>query len=131
MSELDELRLRIARLDGWIFPGESEQGDIDYMLNHYGISNHPVPDYPNDIAAAWELVDEMNHSGDGFVDLIYAIHDNGPQLKWLCEFRMLSKWIVKNGNDPLDGRSDYILGLAPTAPEAICRAWLAWKEAQK
>jgi hypothetical protein len=75
-------------------------------------------------------MNEMNDSGDGLVNMIYAIHDNGPKPKWLCEFRMFSRWILGLGKDPLSGRDDYILGYAHTAPEAICRAYLAWKEAK-
>jgi hypothetical protein len=55
MNELDELRLKIAKIKGWAFPGETTQGDIDYLNNHYGRSYQGIPDWPRDIAAAYEL----------------------------------------------------------------------------
>ena len=63
----------------------------------------PIPDWPNNIKAAWGLVEEM---GAG-VNIRHVVDTYGD--KWHCSFNL-----------PLWYSDD-------TAPLAICRAYLAWK----
>jgi hypothetical protein len=63
------------------------------------------------IAAAWELVKEMHESGVVTIQASFKPH------KWICGISM--------DNVSLDE----ICGSGETVQEAICRAWLAWHEA--
>lgn len=75
--------------------------------------------WPRDIAAAWGLVEEMRQTHR--VDLI----DQGN--KWQCSAD------IKDGlpRYPVDIQhaGDFFAN-GPTAPIAICRAWLMWKAAR-
>ena len=61
----EELRIRAAELDGfefvgrtgWDNPGSSEWMSHPWVRDNTGFRN--VPDYPNDIAAAWGLVERL------------------------------------------------------------------------
>ena len=77
----DELRVKAAELMGWRFigvlpvPGSLGESSYRTWEGEYGIvatieSDQPnltkdnyLPDYPNDIAAAWELFDIMSRAG--------------------------------------------------------------------
>jgi hypothetical protein len=122
MDELDELRLKIARLKGWAFPGETTQGDIDYLNNHYGRSYRGIPDWSRDWNAAGQLLEEMVESGDGLPDLNYVtgyVPGDMDALRYVLTMRMLSKWIYDYKN---------MIGIGKTGPEAISRAYIRWKE---
>lgn len=134
MDELDELRLRIARVKGWSFwtlvdrtimrsfnfgdkpPREVMiAGSVDHEFELKYCDD--FPDWPRDIAAAWELVEEISKTD-------YFIKISSPQ-------ETGGKWLVKidqkgwgDNNPPPPG--GWWFGM--TAPEAICRAWLAWKD---
>lgn len=69
----------------------------------------PVSDWLNDISAAWELLEECGHGVE-----IYK--------SFINDERHVIVTII-------DGNNRYAESAA-TAPEAICKAWLAWKEAQ-
>lgn len=71
---------------------------------------YPLPDWPNDIAAAWELFDEL----PVYKSIECARHDGRPKpVIWECH---------------VNGVGNFV---ANTAPIVICLAWLAWKEGQK
>jgi hypothetical protein len=88
----------------------------------YAVVVCPKP-WPSDIAAAWELVDEMNASGDGLISLVYRTGDdldNFGAFHWAVEFRLLSSAAIKR-------QADYITAYADTPARAISLAYLAWK----
>lgn len=106
MDELDELRLRIAKAEGWIL-------NPLYDPLHKWIEPAPLyrridpPNWPRDVAAAFELEDEIPES---------------ERLRYTdCLIRVIY------GEAPLKGR---IWDIAHATPEQRCRAYLAWKEAQ-
>ena len=68
-----------------------------------------VPRYSTNITIAWELFEEMP-----FCVLQYQ-EFNGKKFTSVG-------FMDNNGNDMIQ---------APTAPEAICRAWIKWKEEKK
>jgi len=70
-----------------------------------------LPHYSTSMADAWALVEEMEHSGCNEISVLL------DEDEWACVV-----WI--------DGLNDFIEGIAPTAPEAICRAYLEWKAEQ-
>lgn len=72
------------------------------------------PDWPGDIAAAWVLVEEMGqHNWSVTIE-------NLPERKTEVVCRVFQHFL-----------NDTFLGGGETAPLAICRAYLAWKEATK
>lgn len=141
MNELDELRLQIARergykrqpttieeaaglmwervTDSWydghdfVQLGDDDGGSVLFTPPIGWKYLRDFPDWPRDIAAAWELVGEM---GNAYFSLA---HTNATgwapapwgDMHWECRFYA-----------PEKGARQGI-----TAPEAICRAWLAWK----
>jgi len=81
-------------------------------VSHFSFNWKQVPDYPNDIAAAWELVDHMQRIPDG----------GGPRLEielsndietWQCQIG-IEGWPCKR----------VCIGYADTAPRAIARAFI-------
>jgi hypothetical protein len=107
MDELDELRVMIAEKRGWTkvrmtkilgLRGHVPQHDWDDAL----------PDWPRDIAAAWELVEEMRAAR-----VVFNFTYIGYASRWYCE---LAGGRYAKGGD--------------TAPEAISRAYLQWKESK-
>jgi hypothetical protein len=123
MSELDELRLKIAEQYGWVNIREDLLGNGLYGF----LPNEKpsfIPDWPRDIAAAWELVEDMCLSGDGLPGLIFksgAIPKEPGKTAWVFELRLLVQGVYKFNRDE-------ILGVGATPAEAICRAFLAWRE---
>jgi hypothetical protein len=130
MDELDELRLKIAKLKGYTFWDSldklgpwTRKGNPVAAFYAGGIPLYKVenpvnptwsdddPDWPRDIAAAWELVEEIRQSGfsisiDGHIEagfdvILYAPHFGDQVFAITCA----------------------------TAPEAISRAYRAWREA--
>jgi len=85
-----------------------DEWDEEEILScgHYAGCLEVVPFYSTDIAAAWELVEMAAGRG------------------WVVTVRQMRR-----------GKAKVRIGLpfsaeASTAPEAICKAFLAWKEAQ-
>jgi hypothetical protein len=138
MDELDELNKRIRELRfppaswpagrcpvcGWPYREDGCQpGNCSMRPAPAVRACDDTRDYARDIAAAWELMDEMNASGDGFLTLYAGIYPADPtKTKWTLKFAMTSKSVRKY-------RVGQFVGEGATAPEAIARAWLAWKEA--
>ncbi|MDY6833794.1 MAG: hypothetical protein SVY53_03220 [Chloroflexota bacterium] len=84
----------------------------------YGLGNYweIVPQYSTDIAAAWELVEEMHDNGY----VVEVTIDNGTG-------RYCKVWKMDD-----DGREVVVADIGvfdhtATAPIAICRAYLEWK----
>jgi hypothetical protein len=114
MDELDELRLKIAKMSGWtnikiesaILRGEKWWNGIAPGR----VMTDSVPDWPRDWNAAGKLLEEVVSDPMTSQSLIYY-----QSMKyWQCE--IFTNRQMRNA----DGA---------TAPEAICRAYLAWQEA--
>jgi hypothetical protein len=131
-----EIRLEIAERNGWaieetevtpgeimycIFCGDAQVSDQYYDENNAWyeiICNNTLPDWPASIAAAWELVDDMDNNGK-WVQMRTPFIDDGY---WCgCTPKGITGW---------NGTPDLWMN-APTAPLAICKAWLAWKRSEE
>ena len=117
-STNDELRRKIAEVNGWIV--QESPTELWYLdeIARWQI----VPNWPVNIADAWELVEEMRESGYVF-DLrarreqnIVMEGENYNHDRWSCECHPFGTITTKA-----------ILETADTAPRAICLAWLEWK----
>lgn len=75
---------------------------------HNAVTQERIPNWPNDISAAWGLVEEMP-----FISLIAIPHSEHPR-EFVC-------YADHYDQDALPVYGD-------TAPLAICRAWLMWKQ---
>lgn len=106
MDELDELNNNIDMILGWTYDGKNWRGPGGSVWEEH-------KDYARDIAAAWELVDKVKS------DKWFASIDR-DHTRWLCFF-----------GSNISSEDEYYQGEGKTAPEAICRAWLAWKKAQE
>lgn len=103
----EELRLNVAKRKGFD-KLRTSRGRWWGEQQATGYARVYIPDWPADIAAAWGLVEEMV---DGHADP-HISHGWNPNT-WDC-----------------DTISPRIHSLAPTAPRAICIAWLMWKDAE-
>lgn len=127
IAQLDDdgLRLEVARAKGWVVCKMRKNSSIAYPVLERELED-PVyyaepsdrivwgsfPDWPRDIAAAWELVEEAQakpHECYFEISHTPAIPHKGKP----C-------WHVELGG---------VRGYGDTAPLAICRAWLMWKQA--
>ena len=103
----DALRLEICDRKGWTsirrYRGYDDKWTGEHDTETFGVTRDPIPNWPVSIEAAWELVEEM--------DCENITIENG--------------WLVM-----VDDMSRTIKGIAPTAPRAICLAWLMWKQGQ-
>lgn len=96
---LDELRLAVAKAKGW-----KDYGFGWWLEPGAPFQTHGLPDWPRDISAAWELVEEMHDR------LVQVRLSNKGVSMWWCYADI------------------EITAQGSTAPEAICRAYLKWKE---
>ena len=116
MTENEELCLKVAKLKGWTrikndgggyflgVPPGLKCGDIWL-----------VPNWPGSIADAWRLVEEI---AQGNIDCsIYVNNQYLSDSKYKCLF------CEKNGRKTWSADSN-------TAPLAICKAYIAWRESQ-
>lgn len=132
MTELDELRERIAKALGYYWREIGRDAYLALAAGHGTVDRDAVrvdepdaksarhyrcPDFPRDIAAAWGLVEEINEAGYPVALLNLPAPFVGG--KPFCEAKVYDK-----------SHTEMMFHQAATAPEAICRAWLAWKEAQ-
>jgi hypothetical protein len=122
----DELRIKAARLLGATkFLPDRESGT---ELEGYwpeddegcGEGWQTIPDYPNDIAAAWELVDAMMARGIPLA--LFAPGSVGDEglgggLKWEAQFQMGGEWF-KDGAEWFKGYDEN------KAARAITRAFV-------
>ena len=110
-TDLD-LRREVAEAIGWTsihksgMTPPSSSGKRMWLLH--------TPAYETDIAAAFWLVDEIRQTHE------ITISAPVPPRK---------QWDVRGWNDTTN--DERFIAHAPTAPEAICRAYLAWKQSQK
>jgi hypothetical protein len=133
-NELDELRLKVAEARGlravnhpvdddpsWIIEDANGNQLSGWWTKEYGawadfFENH---DYSRDIAAAWELAEDAEKVGVGF-DLTNVRYEESKLIRYEATF--YDPW---GGPKSLEYKFE-----AATAPIAIARAFLAWKEGQ-
>lgn len=118
-----ELFHAIAKIQGYDFVPRDKikQWGWRYKGAFIDYESSP-PDWPADIAAAFELIEEMRGL-DGCIMLENGIRENFP--KWYVQ--------VWNCNDPNRDDSNYrpeAATVGNTAPLAICRAYLMWKQGE-
>jgi hypothetical protein len=115
MDELDELRTKIANTKGYRVavvglsyatlyePGDTlpENAEVLDMADYLD----SVPDWSSDLVAAWDLVEEMNEAG--------------------CPVDVRS-FVDGTATCIVD---DKLRSVGETVPEAICKAWIAYREA--
>ena len=121
-----ELRVAIAEAKGYEYKyGYKDEYGInpkDYWVTPAGRLTSVLPDWTTSIADAWELVEDMRENG--------------------CEFRIdtdrtgsgddiYNVAIFRDGSGTGTGWTRVALAEAPTAPLAISRCWLMWKEMEK
>lgn len=103
MAEL-ELRRRVAEALGWT-DLRVEDGEL---WGRYSCMSAIISECESDIAAAWQLIEGMAKSDPLEVNVTW----DGES--WMC-------------NVDVSG-SAWVYGKDPTAPAAICKAWLAYME---
>jgi hypothetical protein len=101
----EELRLAIAIEKGWL--RHSLNPDV-WLPNRQAYKFVPLPDWPGSIADAWELVEEMRQ----------AHKDPGISGNW------------EGGGWDVSLSPKYDIVSAKTAPLAISRAYLLWRQSQ-
>ena len=116
-----ELRLAIARAKGWTHIREVAFSGSLIGKNPHG-SSDTLPDWPADIAAAWELVQE----GRFIIGPEYAGGYDIRQIGW----SVYECWVCAADDVNSETGHGRELAIAETAPLAICRAWLAWKDCE-
>ena len=114
MTENEELQKKIAKLKGWTHIREVNGQLLGMPPNHPGI--WVAPEWPESIADAWELVEEMERAGNWTrLQTPFTPRDG---YRFGCTPSGITGWngmpdIYESGN---------------TAPISICKAWIAWKE---
>lgn len=129
----EQLRVEIARRKGWKFWRDPNYRDgectvfppeLDYSdCSPYGYLVDPskmdsivfeinTQDWTTDIAAAWELVEEMIENGEAPGELIISWYED-------------KKWYCQSADRKVENYA-----YADTAPLAICRAWLMWRKGE-
>ena len=110
-----QIRLAIARAKGWEVVSFSDVNDY-YFIDGEGegvIAYSPLPNWPEDISAAWELVEEIRAAN--FLTKI---------LMWDHTDRCAIEWTPRSGHNI--SIHDSFVEDSPCS-RAICLAWLAWK----
>ena len=130
----EELRVAIAKKLGWTFSktaGGNVWGYFRGSIGSLGYSEIEAltveseklninTDYPHDIAAAYELVEEIRRGGDE-ITLNSDRRGNGSAIYSVVVLRL------RNDNTGT-GWTQIVNSEADTAPLAISRAWLIWSE---
>lgn len=106
----------------------------DFDWQAYEETRMPITNYAEHISDAWKLFEEM----DGQVitqDRYNGAYSGG---KWLCTYETLCpEEVLINGpqagdTEAMEFWADPVhVAAADTAPLAIAKAWLAWKESKK
>ena len=120
IAQLDAagLRLEVARVKGFIDNREFCENEFLgpdnewYYLESEYEADRIVPNWPADIAAAWELVEEMRAAGQLVIIKLW------PEPAEFFSIEILWK----------RDKDGYVQTKGDTAPLAICRAWLMWKQ---
>jgi hypothetical protein len=107
----DEIRLKVAKIKGWTVVQDLSL-DMQPWLED-------IPNWPVEIADAWELVEEMAIPDEFALSMIYK--DCMENIIWEC--------VYSRYEDCGDFGSRFVM--ADTAPLAICLAYIQWKESQK
>lgn len=108
MNELDKLRIDVAKAKGWIF---LEEDRFIGTPDSSGLSAFQVcPDWPRDITAAWELVEDMRKKS-----VAVTITTMGP-------FNETAAYYTIAG---ISGNTFW----GKTPPEVIVRVYLAYNAA--
>jgi hypothetical protein len=110
----EELRIKIAEALGWEYKHIQTETEREFFV--WQLPNNlwdSLPNWPNDIAAAWGLV-QMAGTKHWSVTIENGLHN--PQ-------EVLARIFIPNTLRCYTGFGD-------TAPIAICRAWLLWKAGQ-
>jgi len=118
----EQLREAIAKAKGWrcIVVDHGDFSRTIWWDKPDGTSAPTLPDWPTNIANAWELVDEIRASG---CELRIDTDRNGGGAD------IYSVAIMKfRGDGRGTGWTQVVEAEAPTAPFAISRCWLMWKE---
>lgn len=110
----DELRLAIAKAKGW--SDTKVLGDCFVVYSPEGYVKPNYPDWPTDIGAAWELVEEMRAGGVTVEITADPNDDNNQERKYGIVLRREVYTLGWAG----------FMGWATTAARAICEAWLVW-----
>ena len=128
----EQLRVEIAKKKGWTFSktaggnvwaqfhgsiGSLGYSEIDALSVESGKLNIST-DYPNDIAAAWGLVLDLQKSNVGF-ELYNCWITSIDGERWTYEVILYDPIGQSIGSEKIE---------APTAPLAISRAWMIWSE---
>lgn len=94
---------------------KSAFGEIWFDLD---MPNQQIPHYSTSIADAWTLVEKTFHTGgeEPYALRIFGPLDDGYKVELI--------WCHHDGDIPL---AEFI---CDTAPEAICKAFLKWKESK-
>ena len=77
-----------------------------------------MPDYAHSIEAAWELVEGWNNQESMCLMNLHYLGSHPRGMVYQCELRYI-------------GESKYIVAEADTAPLAISRTWLIWKQEER
>lgn len=110
-----ELREKVARLLGWT---RHEDGTLtEPEENNEGYTPDELPPFEEDISAAWLVVEFMR--GKGYVLKLLDQRDHPTDPRWRADFRL---------DFTHDDGEAFWQGLAPTAPLAICMAFVAAME---
>jgi hypothetical protein len=111
----EQIRVEVAKVLGFVkldYPDDDAWGirvDDPKYPGCQCFQQKPLPDWPADIAAAWELVD----NNDIDFTIHHFVYSDGP-ITWVASIH------------PGRGAKS-IYAEEPTAPMAICRAWLLWQ----
>ena len=111
-----ELRVEIAKALGFM---GVHHGDNDTLWGHKTINSYQysdLPDWPNDIKAAFDLAENVRSQGYTF-DLSMDEKVTGKQDRVMVMFSIISLDLPY----PIQAEAE-------TAPLAISRAWLIWKK---
>lgn len=107
MTENEEIRLKIAKLKGWTVLPYPAQPKWQRPTASGVECLYELPNWPESIADAWELFEEFisenKHLSCGIAIEPLVSHE----------------WVASLG---------YWRSYGATAPLAICKAWIAWKE---
>ena len=134
----EEIRLAIAKAKGaklWFRPGAPTAPllTLKNIFIHSSWQELPItrvigneywdiPNWPEDIAAAWELVEEMEGGDEIHAYEVYMYCGRGDGRYRVTVFD--ARW---NGEDTTQ-LTKITSQLEDDMPRAICLAWLAWKE---
>jgi hypothetical protein len=114
--ELDELRLKIALKKFTKIRKYEDRWTGQHDTEEWGETRDNIPNWPRDIAAAWELVEEMRRAG--YPVALMAIPEEYERHN-MHEAKVYRKDCAKS--------LVYEYGASPA--EAICNAYISWREA--